>query len=444
MLARIRRKVLAVVALAVAIYLFLLPALIAIHDLRDPALAKGEIPRAAWRLLHSLAPVYEQWARDRVASGRAGQLAIDDISGTEWPVFGSVFFLWAVESMQVSWEKHEAGPWAPPKASARGAVERAVSLVLDDHHASWVKRHWGPTYLEQDDLFYRALRLAAMAVHVRLYGQSSYFEQLRRESEALAAELDRSPFGLLEDYPGQCYPADVLVAWAILHRAAAVLGTDDSAYIARALRGFAGRHVDTHGLPPYACDIGTGLPVGSSRGCSNSYVLLVAAELWPEQAQDWYDRHTRFFWQWQHGVAGFREFPADTPEGNWYADVDSGPVIAGHGVAAPAFGLGAALVNGHPEHARPLLAELFAVSWPLPSGTLLLPRLLSNATDAPYLGEAAVLYVLTRQPVPGTPVATATERARPGLVYLALGGQLALGCILALPALRALCRRRRS
>jgi hypothetical protein len=124
--------------------------------------------------------------------------------------------------------------------------------------------------------------------------------------------------------------------------------------------------------------------------------------------------------------------------GNWYADVDSGPVIAGHGVAATAFGLGAALVNGRRDHATPLLAELFAVSWPLPSGTLLLPRLLSNATDAPYLGEAAVLYVLTRQPL--APTVPGQARGLPGLVYLTLGGQLLVGSALAWLAIRKLRR----
>ena len=39
---------------------------------------------------------------------------------------------------------------------------------------------------------------------------------------------------------------------------------------------------------------------------------------------------------------------------------------------------------------------------PLADGTLALPRLVSHAADAPYLGEAAIAYFLTVQPAPGT------------------------------------------
>jgi len=35
----------------------------------------------------------------------------------------------------------------------------------------------------------------------------------------------------------------------------------------------------------------------------------------------------------------------------------------------------------------------------LPDGTLLGPRILSSLSDAPYLGEAALLFALTRKPI---------------------------------------------
>jgi hypothetical protein len=442
MIARIRRIGFAVVALGIATYLLFIPALIAIQDLRDPALCTGEIPRPAWRLLRTLTPKVEGWARSRVASGRARDLPVNDIAGTEWPVFGSVFYLWAVEGMQAAWEKKPQLATAEPRLFARGAIDAATALVLDEGHAAWVKKHWGPAYLQHGNAFYRALRIAAMTSHIRLTHEQRDLEQLGQENARLADEIDGSSHGLLEDYPGQCYPADVLVAWAIVRRASEVLGTDPRPQIARALRGFENEHVDARGLPPYACDIDSGIPLGESRGCSNSYVLLVAAELWPERAADWYARHERFYWQWQHGVAGFREFPSDVPGGNWYMDVDAGPVIAGHGVAATAFGLGAALVNGRRDHAAPMLAELFAVSWPMPGGTLLLPRLLSNATDAPYLGEAAVLYILSRQPAPSVAETAPRATGLPGLVYLTVGGQLLLGGLFTFAALRSLRRRR--
>src|SRR6185436_16734334 len=73
----------------------------------------------------------------------------------------------------------------------------------------------------------------------------------------------------------------------------------------------------------------------------------------------------------------------------------------------------------------PLTAELYFTSWPLPNRSLLLPRSLSNASDAPYLGEAAILFILTRSPVAGVPIKVGG--AIPRGVMLGLILQFALG-----------------
>jgi hypothetical protein len=79
-------------------------------------------------------------------------------------------------------------------------------------------------------------------------------------------------------------------------------------------------------------------------------------------------------------------------------DVDAGPVIAGHGISASAFGVGAARRNGRFDRAYPLAAEMLTTAWELPNGVLAGPRFLSNFADAPMLGEAAILSQLTVQP----------------------------------------------
>jgi hypothetical protein len=93
-------------------------------------------------------------------------------------------------------------------------------------------------------------------------------------------------------------------------------------------------------------------------------------------------------------------------------------VVAGHGISASAFGLGAARINGRMDQAYPLSAEILAFSWPLPDGTLLLPRLLSDTTDAPLVGEASILYNLTCLPHPG--YAVIKGGSIPPLVYIVL------------------------
>src|ERR1035438_4655346 len=70
-----------------------------------------------------------------------------------------------------------------------------------------------------------------------------------------------------------------------IHRANKVLGTDHSAFVARAIRGFQNEALDSRGLVPYFAVAPLGEPVDSSRGCGNSYVSLFSPEIWPEQAR---------------------------------------------------------------------------------------------------------------------------------------------------------------
>ena len=153
------------------------------------------------------------------------------------------------------------------------------------------------------------------------------------------------------------------------------------------------------GLPPYAAVSGTGQPFDGSRGCSNSNACMLAPALWPDTAREWYSSYEKSMWQRDWLAAGFREFPAGAPGGEWAFDVDAGPVIRGNGFAACAFGIAAARRHGRFDHAYPLSVEAIALSWPLPGGRLLIPRLVSNAADAPYLGEAALLFQFSAQPI---------------------------------------------
>ena len=424
-----------------ALVIFLAPVFLVVGDLRDPALGAAEIPKAAWRLHRALTPRLERWANARLKSGRARELTTDNISGTEWPLFGAVFYLWATESLQDAWTSKPSLAPVAPKDYAAGAISAAARLVIDPAQAHWVRLHWGSNYLSTENVFYRMLVISALTSHARLTGDRQHLPQLREQVETLSAELDRSPYGLLDDYPHECYPGDVLTAIAMVRRADVVLGTDHSAFVQRALRGFQDGRLSPNGLVPYSADARTGRPLVPSRGCGNSYVSLCAPEIWPEPARLWYDGYARHFWQETWLGAGFREFPKELAGMNWYMDVDAGPVLAGYGFAACAFGVGAARVNGHFEHAFPLAAEMLTAAWPLPGAHLLLPRLLSNAADAPYLGEAAVVFVLTRLPTPGTAV-HAGGRV-PGLCYVGLALQSLVGLALLGHAARTLRRLRR-
>jgi hypothetical protein len=389
-----------------SLYFLILPAILILFGVSEPALRNGGIPRSAVYLFKQLTPRYEKWARERIASGIAGDLTGANISGTEWPPFGSAFYLWALESLQKAWDGGDHFMVQAPKDYARGAIEASTALILDPNTAGWVRKYWGggDQYLHQEDIFYRMLMISAATTYQKLTGDTRYLPILRDQVETLSSEVDRSKFGLLDDYPQQCFPADVVAAVANIREADPLLGTDHSRFAQRAQRGFQGDLADSRGLPPYMADSKQGETWGPSRGCSNSYLCLFAPQAWPEFGSQLYGSYDQYFWQVRWGAAGFREFPNDMSGYNWYWDVDSGPVVAGHGISACAFGVGAARVNGRMDRAYPVAAEMLAFSWPLPDGTLLLPRILSNATDAPYVGEASILFNLTRQPLPGVPV----------------------------------------
>ncbi|HXF10765.1 MAG TPA: hypothetical protein VN625_08280, partial [Desulfuromonadaceae bacterium] len=313
----------------------------------DPNLRQPGIPRVAWRLHKELSPKLQRWAENRLKSGRAAELSTSDISGTEWPLFGAVFYLWATESLQD--ELAEEKETAPPNVYARAAIDAATRLVIDPAQANWVKIHWGQDYLKRENVFYRMLVISALTSQARLTGDKSHFVLLRDQVDSLSAELDASRYGLLDDYPGECYPGDVLTAVAMIRKADSVLGTDHSAFVNHAIRGFGNKQLDRRGLIPYSATARLNEATDSSRGCGNSYIALSSPYIWPEQSRRWYDLDTQYFWQERWGCAGFREFPKDVPRSEWYFDVDSGLVLEGFGCAACAFGVGAARVNGHFE-----------------------------------------------------------------------------------------------
>lgn len=346
-----------------------------------------------------------------------------------------------MESLQKAWEADPRQARVAPVAYARAAIEACANLVTDPKQAAWVKEYWGDNYLHHADLFYRFLLISAMTSYTHLTGEQRFVGQLRDQVETLSAEIDSSPHGLIDDYPGQCYPTDIIGAITGIHRADTVLKTDHSTFVQRAMRGFQPPQADPYGLPPYNSNANSGAPQSDSRGCGTSFALICSPEIWPLAAQAWYQSYDAHFWQKRMGLVGFCEFAKETPKDQVFSDVDSGPVVLGFGFAASAFSTGAARINGRMDEAGPLSAEMLVSSWPLSNGVLFVPRLLSNATDAPYLGETGILYCLTRQPVAGieTPCTSVMTPFVEGVLILYFG----LAVLLALPfaeLVRASCR----
>ena len=409
-------------------YFCLIPFGIVIYNLQDPGLKNDEMPRFAYRWHRNLSEQLEPWAKERVALKKAENLSLNDISGTEWPIFSAVYYLWATEALQEAWEKDPSLSVEMPAVYAQDALEAAAALVADPNHAAWVKKHWGDDYLHQENLFYRMLLISGLTSYQNLLNDSKYETLLVNQVESLAQELDASPHGLLDDYPGQCYPIDILPAIAVIQRSGELLGQDYSSFVERSVRGFSGSRLDPDTqLPAYIANSRTGEGIGPARGVGVSYMLIWAPEVWPEVAADWYEKYEHHFWQENLLVSGVREFSAESSKASWSFEIDAGPIMAGYGTAASAFGIGAARANGRYDQAYPLSAEALVTFWPLADGTLLLTRPLSNFEEAPFIGETALLFNFTRLSSVDTPPELALQARLPFFVYLGLSLYLIMG-----------------
>ncbi len=418
----------------ISIYYFLYPAVTVLNQIREESSAQSGVSDFAADIHLSIAEPFGAWARDRVETARGTELSLADISGTEWPMFSAVYFLWSTEELDKAWVAAGGTGGTRPSLYAADAIEAAAELVVDPANASWVIRHWGESYLERENIFYRMLLIAGLTSYQSITGKARYEPLLRQQVISLSWELDQSPHGLLDDYPGQCYPIDILPAIAVMQRAAALLEIDLGNFAERARRGFEGRMLDpATQLPSYVADPLEGVGIGPARGVGISYKLIWAKELWPETAKAWYGLYQRQFVQQGALISGVREFRKGMDTYSWLGDVDSGPILGGFGVAASAFGIAAARVNGDAALAHALSSQAILAAWPLPSGRLLIPSLLSDLSDAPFLGETALMFVFSR---PMNLPATPAELTTPRLVYILLAVALSLGLLVLVTGLR--------
>ncbi len=182
--------------------------------------------------------------------------------------------------------------------------------------------------------------------------------ELHANCAALASAFLASPTHHLRTLPGHAWPADNVAALVALAEHARLYGTGHRAAF-EAWRTWTEAHLDAETLLPHGeVDARTGAPRDVPRGCATSWVLPLVARVDPALARVWYDRYRHHFGIERLGLRMFREWPVGRARA---ADVDSGPVLLGAGVAATGIGLAAARSVGDTETARDIdtLAEFF-------------------------------------------------------------------------------------
>jgi hypothetical protein len=395
---RVRRNLKLAVHLAVSAAVIVLALLFLIYPAvticivaMDSQLSRTGQSRLTPMWFKSAAPRFLAWANMYLDTNYAGSLRHDDIPATEWPMFGATFFLVTAEDLQ------SQGKIDPTQGTVGPAIEKAAEIVASPVTATWVKTKWGAGYLEKENVFYRMLLILGLSSYERITGNTQYHTMMARQRDTLADELAKAKFHLRDDYPGECYPADMLWAVAAIQRAARLDGRRYDELASSLMKTFDGLLQAAEGLPAFQAESRSGRIQQGARGCGNSGILLFASELDPVIAGRWYDAYEKNFWKDTGWCIGFSEMPIQSKDP--FMDVDSGPVVCGIGSVSSAFGIGAARTAGRIDRAAPLTAEVLAASWPTPFG-FLLPGLMGRlAADSWSLGEVALLFSMTRPTV---------------------------------------------
>ena len=416
---RFIKRLVAMAMIVLSLCFFIYPAVTISYLLLDRSLKNEGQSRLVPHWFDGVSRQYNRWAGGYLASGYAAKQAHEDVAATEWPMFGSVFFLVTAQDLQAR------GLVDVDRGVVREAVEKAAAIVASPVTATWVTQKWGASYLERDNVFYRMLLILGLSSYEKITGNPAYHSLMSGQRIQLARELSEAKFHVKDDYPAECYPSDVLWAVAAIQRAARLDHSSHDELAAQLMAVLDGPLRAAEGLPAFQVDSVSGWLRQGARGCGNSGILLFAPELDRELASRWYTAYEDGFWQDGFWVAGFREMPSGNERD--FMDVDSGPVLFGLGSVASAFGIGAAKGLGRLDHAVPLTLEAVACSWPTPFG-FIVPGLLSYcAVQSWSLGEVALLFSMTR-PM-GSEAVVPYGGSVPGMVLVLLAGYYAVGIL---------------
>jgi hypothetical protein len=427
------RIIISLVVLFAAVAFFFYPAAIIVRLAMADTLWQTGQPPTLERWFERTARRYNRWAAKYLDAEPAKNLPQTNVAATEWPMFGSVFFLLTAEELV----GQESGARRANDPALEEAIDKAAQIVASGTTAAWARAIWGESYLEKENLFYRMLLTMGLATYERITGNTQYRDTVNQQRRGLAEELMAAPFHLLDDYPGQCYPCDVLWAVAAIQRAALLDSSPSGPLVANVLSVLDGPVLAPEGLPAFEVDSRSGRIVQNARGCGNSGILIFAAELDPTTATRWYHSYEDLFWVRNRWIAGFRELPRG--DNRHLKDVDSGPVLFGIGSVASAFGIGAARAIGRYDHAVPLTMEGIACSWPTPFGFVIPGVMGWVAADGWCLGEVALLFSISR-PTQATKVVVPFSGALPGIVWFLACTYAVAGSLLVVGEIRGWLR----
>lgn len=236
------------------------------------------------------------------------------------------------------------GVAAPPDFLKQAWLTEEIEWCLDRLSRPRVLETFPDTQVP-NGLFFLSRRTLLLA-GLHLISSTPSYEQTEEyddNCEAMAEAFRRSRHGLLDSFPGYCWPPDNLAALRCLRLHDEKFGTEHSLVFEK-WRTWAQRALDSnYGTLPFLVNSMTGEPVASTRGSALALSLIELRDVDEQLFRDQYLGFRKHFSNSFLGLQTWRE----RPEGMLAeTDIDTGPEVRGHGVMATLVGMGAAKLAG--------------------------------------------------------------------------------------------------
>ena len=135
--------------ICLSLYFLIYPAFLCLRLAIDPGFRKPVSNRFTLNMFYQTSRRYDHWAHNYLQSQYANKVSQDNVAGTEWPMFGSVFYLLTAEEIQKQLANDSSGYARKIKAEILKTSDTAAKVIVDPNTATWVKALWGKDYLKK-------------------------------------------------------------------------------------------------------------------------------------------------------------------------------------------------------------------------------------------------------------------------------------------------------
>jgi len=179
---------------------FFYPAYICIKLTSNPVLHAGGIPQFVFSQFEKTSISYNKWANEYLESHKAESFGSDCSPNTEWPVFGSAYYLLTAEEIVKKLENNDDPTSKRIIKTARETSKVAAEVLADPKTGSWSRNLWGDSYRDKENLFYRMLIIMGLSSYEKITDDTTYRQLLKKQSLTVAAELKKADTYLFDNY----------------------------------------------------------------------------------------------------------------------------------------------------------------------------------------------------------------------------------------------------